>query len=240
MSISDALITAAKQLRTSVNRIDFSSPVQNVYNPLGYAWEPYEMYIRKYGNSKKKGIFLGINPGPFGMAQVGVPFGEIGMVKEWLGIYGKVNKPGKEHPKRPVEGFGCKRSEVSGRRLWGLFAERFGTADTFFRDYFVANYCPLIFFDEDGKNRTPDKLKKEERDTLYAACDKHLVRTVEAMDPKWIIGVGRFAESRAKEALAEQSSTIASIMHPSPSNPAANRGWAKQVTEKLIESGIWR
>ncbi len=39
-----------------------------------------------------------------------------------------------QHPKRPIEGFDCARSEVSGRRLWGWAALRFGSAETFFAE----------------------------------------------------------------------------------------------------------
>jgi len=42
-----------------------------------------------------------MNPGPWGMAQTGVPFGEINAVKDWLGINAEVDKPQKQHPKRP-------------------------------------------------------------------------------------------------------------------------------------------
>ena len=82
-----------------------------------------------------------MNPGPFGMVQTGVPLGEIAAVRDWMGIEATVEKPATENPKRPIEGFACTRSEVSGRRLWGLFAERFGTAEAFFTDHFVANYA---------------------------------------------------------------------------------------------------
>ena len=34
----------------------------------------------------KRVVFLGMNPGPFGMAQVGVPFGEVAAVRDWLRI----------------------------------------------------------------------------------------------------------------------------------------------------------
>ena len=68
----------------------------------------------------------------------------------------------------------ARRSEVSGARLWGAFAARHGTAERFFRERFVANYCPLLFLEESGRNRTPDRLAPPERRALFAACDEHL------------------------------------------------------------------
>src|SRR5205809_753629 len=135
--VSNQLVDAARQLAREVGGLRFRPPVAAVYNPLIYAWAGHELYLRRFGNRRKRVVFLGMNPGPFGMAQTGVPFGEIKAVRDWLGIEAPVDKPGKEHPRRPVQGFSCARSEVSGERLWGLFAERFGNAKSFFAEHFV-------------------------------------------------------------------------------------------------------
>ena len=233
-----ALIAAAQRLSQAVDRLDFAPPVSHVYNPLDYAWAPHEAYLRRFGNGRKRIIFLGMNPGPFGMVQCGVPFGEIAAARDWMGIDEPVGKPAQENPKRPVEGFACQRSEVSGRRLWGLFQQRFGTAEAFFVEHFVANYCPLAFFDH-GRNLTPDKLPAAEADPLYAVCDEHLRDMVRALEPGWLIGIGAFAQERARIALAGLEIRIGKVLHPSPASPAANRGWAEAATRKMVELGIW-
>lgn len=180
-----------------------------------------------------------MNPGPFGMVQCGVPFGEIAAARDWLGVEAPVGKPAQENPKRPIEGYACTRSEVSGRRLWGLFAEEFDNAEAFFAEHFVANYCPLAFFDH-GRNVTPDKLPAHEAAPLYAACDAHLRDLVTAVQAEWVIGIGAFAEARAREALAGMPIRFGRILHPSPASPAANRGWAAAARKQLGELGIWR
>lgn len=233
-----ALIGAARELSAAVDRLPFAPPVSHVYNPLTYAWAPHEIYLRRYGAQRKKVVLLGMNPGPFGMVQCGVPFGEIGAVRDWMAIEAPVDKPAQENPKRPIEGFACERSEVSGRRLWGLFRERFGDAETFFAEHFVANYCPLAFFDN-GRNLTPDKLPVSESAPLYAACDQHLRLLVETLQPEWVVGIGGFAEARAVEALAGTGVKIGRVLHPSPASPAANRGWAEAATRQLTALGIW-
>jgi len=233
------LVDAAEALRDAAGKLLFAQPVAYVYNPLAYAWVPHERYLTKWGAGRKRVLFLGMNPGPWGMAQVGVPFGEISLVRDWVGISGPVEKPPREHPKRPIEGFDCARSEVSGRRLWGYFAERFGTADAFFEDHFVANYCPLVFMEEGGKNRTPDKLPAAEQEELFALCDEHLRASADALESEWVVGVGRFAETRAAEALAGTDVRIGCVLHPSPASPAANRGWAEAAERQLLEQGIW-
>jgi single-strand selective monofunctional uracil DNA glycosylase len=236
---SAKLIRAAQELCSAVGGLRFRAPVAHVYNPLEYAWGLHEAYLRRYGNGPKRIAFLGMNPGPFGMAQTGVPFGEITAVRDWLALRGLVNKPEREHPRRPVEGFACKRSEVSGQRLWGLFAERFGTPRRFFAEHMVLNYCPLAFLEKTGRNRTPDKLSSSERDGLFAACDAHLRAAVAALRPEWLVGIGDFAFKRAQQAFPNDEPKLGRILHPSPASPAANRDWAGVATRQLEELGVW-
>ncbi|HYC36066.1 MAG TPA: uracil-DNA glycosylase family protein [Usitatibacter sp.] len=234
------LIPAALRLRDEIGKLRFALPVAHVYNPLDYAWPAHEEYLRRYGAGRKRVVFLGMNPGPFGMVQTGIPFGEVAAVRDWLGIRAAIGRPGSEHPKRPVTGFDCLRSEVSGRRLWGLFMQRFRTADAFFREHFVVNYCPLAFVESSGRNRTPDKLPPAERAAVFALCDEHVREVARALEPEWVVGVGDFAAKRAELALAGFDLRIARIHHPSPANPAANRDWANIVTAQLRQLGLWK
>ncbi|WP_313952305.1 uracil-DNA glycosylase family protein [Accumulibacter sp.] len=236
--VAETLIAAARQLSTRLATLSFAPPVTHIYDPLTYAWAAHELYLRRYAAGRRRVVFLGMNPGPFGMVQCGVPFGEVAAVRDWLGIAAEVRKPALENPWRPIEGFACTRSEVSGRRLWGLFRERFATADRFFAEHFVANYCPLAFF-ERGRNLTPDKLPAAEAAALQAACDTHLKSLVLALQPEWLIGVGAFAEARASQALAGTGVRIGRVLHPSPASPAANRGWAEAATGQLCALGVW-
>ena len=237
---ASALIAAAHELSATVDAMRFAPPVTHVYNPLDYAGEIHDNYLRRYGEGRKRVVFIGMNPGPFGMAQIGVPFGEINTARDWLGLEGPVGQPAKTNPKRPVEGFACKRSEVSGQRLWGLFRERFGSPDAFFAEHFVANYCPLAFF-EDGRNLTPDKLPVAEQAPLLAACDDHLRSLIDILQPEWVVGIGVWAEQRARSALGEAGKLqFGRILHPSPASPAANRGWSAAASKQLADLGIWQ
>ena len=237
---ADSLILAAQQLKLALQRLRFGAPVSHVYNPLDYAWACYEAYLRRFATGPKRVVFLGMNPGPFGMVQTGIPFGEIRAVRDWLGICLEIGKPPKEHPKRPVGGFACARSEVSGQRLWDLFAQRFGHAETFFNQHFVLNYCPLAFMEQTGRNRTPDKLGAREKALLFAACDRHLRQAVQVLQPEWLIGVGDFARRRAEAVFPDGSPGIGQILHPSPASPAANRNWAAAVTDQLVRLKVWQ
>lgn len=240
MPAEQQLIEAAKRLSAAAEKLRFAPPVTHVYNPLTYAWSAHEQYLARFGASGKEVVFLGMNPGPFGMAQTGVPFGEIAAVRDWMKLDAPIGRPAAEHPRRPVRGLACLRSEVSGRRLWGLFAARFGPPESFFARHFVVNYCPLAFLGRRGENRTPDHLPASEAGPLFQICRAHLRAVLEILRPKWIIGVGAFAEERAQDAAGGLAVKVGRILHPSPASPAANRDWSGQAAAQLQTLGVWK
>lgn len=224
----------------ALKKLRFESSVAYVYNPLEYASEVYFNYWKLFGSGPKQMVFLGMNPGPFGMAQTGIPFGEISMVRDWMKLRGRVSKPEHEHPKRPVQGFDCSRSEVSGRRLWGYFSQIYPRAPDFFKKHFVLNYCPLVFMSATGANITPDKLKAGTRQELESLCDEYLKNCLELLNPVYGVGVGGFAYDRLNS-IRENFGLdyeIRKILHPSPASPAANRDWAGQVRKSLASDGL--
>jgi single-strand selective monofunctional uracil DNA glycosylase len=235
-----SLVSISRELSKRVGQLKFAAPVTHVYNPLDYAREPHEKYLTLWGKGPKRALLLGMNPGPFGMAQTGVPFGDVGMVRDFLGVVGNVERPRLEHPKRPVDGFHCQRGEVSGKRLWSFAQQRFKTPARFFEHFFVVNYCPLAFMEEGGANRTPDKLPKPEQLALFEHCDRALAAIVRELSPEFVIGVGAFATARAKAALLDFTGTLATISHPSPASPKANRGWSELVEKELQDHGLGR
>lgn len=245
-AIDRTLLDAAKVLSRTVGSLDFPAPVAHVYNPLDYAFTAYSAYVRRFGATRKRVVLIGMNPGPFGMVQTGVPFGEVAAVRDWMRIRVATGRPASAHPKRPVEGFGCTRSEVSGRRLWGWAAARSGSADAFFTDWFVLNYCPLAFVEASGRNLTPDRLPAPLQRDLYAACDAHLARALAALAPSWAIGIGDFAAKRVQSVLESnlvdaafaRSVRCGRILHPSPASPVANRGWAEAAERGFAALGV--
>jgi single-strand selective monofunctional uracil DNA glycosylase len=244
--VAGALIGAARELSAALAPLRFAPPVALVLDPLQYARAPYEAYVRRYGATRKRIVLLGMNPGPFGMMQTGVPFGEVAAVRDWMGIVEPVGQPADAHPKRPIEGFACRRSEVSGRRLWAWAAARWGAAERFFADAFVLNWCPLVWLEASGRNRTPAQLPAAELEPVRRACDLHLARALAALAPEWAIGVGGFAERRLRAVLEgdaldgafARTVRVGQILHPSPASPAANRGWAEAVDAGLARLGI--
>ncbi|MBN2526580.1 MAG: single-stranded DNA-binding protein [Deltaproteobacteria bacterium] len=219
-------------LASSVNALSFAPPVTYVYNPLVYARDAHAKYVKKYARSNVV-LWVGMNPGPFGMAQTGVPFGDVTMVRDFLRIKGKLANLPLQHPKRPIEGFDCPRSEVSGTRLWGYAKDQFLTPAAFFKQFYVVNYCPLVFMGETGKNITPDKLPGAEREALFKYCDLALRKVAQAINARFALGVGAFAKGACERALNGLDIPVGQILHPSPASPAANRGWAEAAHKQL-------
>jgi single-strand selective monofunctional uracil DNA glycosylase len=237
-STEAGILAAADDLARRCDAMRFGGAVAYVYNPLTYARAGHSAYVERFASSRRRIVLVGMNPGPFGMAQTGVPFGHVGFVRDWMKIDARIERPAHEHPKRPVLGFACTRSEVSGARLWGWAEARFGPAPSFFRDFLVLNYCPLAFVEESGRNLTPDKLAASERAALFAACDETLARCVDALEPEWLIGIGGFAAGRVAGLAESRAIGTGAVPHPSPASPAANRGWNAAMESALTNLGV--
>lgn len=232
-----SLVQVTQAAAAELDRLTFSPPVACVYNPLDYAWDLHRQWLERFGRGPKEVLLVGMNPGPFGMVQTGVPFGEVEAVRSWLGLTGAVRQPANVHKKRPVQGLACSRSEISGKRLWGWAAQRFVTPQRFLQRFFVTNYCPLAFVGESGANLTPDKLAKAETAPLFRICDRLLVQVVESLRPRYVVGVGAFAAARAQAVLGD-GVRVGRIPHPSPASPAANLGWERLADEAFAALGI--
>ena len=215
--------------------------VEAVYNPYRYARAPADAYLRRFATGPRRVLLFGMNPGPWGMAQNGVPFGEVHAVRDFLGIDEPIGRPAHEHPKRPVTGMACTRSEVSGRRVWSLLRDRYGTARAALSDLHVMNFCPLVFMGENGRNLTPDRLPPAEREPLIAACRQHLVEVLELLQPEHIVGIGVWAEKQALLAAEAWSgeARVSRVLHPSPASPLSNQDWPGTATRQLEEAGVW-
>ncbi len=238
-STPGSLLRIARDLRREADRLEFGPPVTHVYDPLDYAWEPHRRYIERYGHGRRPVLLVGMNPGPYGMAQTGVPFGDVAMVRDWMGITGRVRLPSREHPKRPVRGFDCERREVSGSRLWGWARDTFNTPERFFERFFVYNYCPLSFMEETrAQPHTGPACRRRSATACSRSCDRALARVIDRLEPDHVIGIGKFAESRARAVVGGRSVRVGHLLHPSPASPAANRDWAKKAARALREAGI--
>ncbi|XP_006616530.1 single-strand selective monofunctional uracil DNA glycosylase [Apis dorsata] len=238
-NISEQVLSVERDLVIELGKITFHSPIEYVYSPLEYAFNIHTMYVQKYCNTVKKILFLGMNPGPWGMSQTGVPFGEISMVRDWLKIYGPVGKPVKEQPNRKITGFQCNRSEISGKRLWGLFQKLCGSPEKFFQQAYIHNYCPIALMKKNGCNITPAEIKGSEIQILQSSCDKALLDIIKIIKAEIVIGIGGYAEKRAQFVIQSSKLPIKVLCLPHPSPRAVNnKNWNEKATKKLSEFGL--
>ena len=237
MTTGTALVHVAARLRDGMAGLRFDAPVEHVYNPLEYAWAPHCEYLERYGRGRRDVLLVGMNAGYFGMAQTGVPFGDVQMVRDWLRIEARVERPKHEHPIRPIEGFACRRREVSGQRLWEWARHAFGTPERFFAHFFVLNYCPLCFLSSTGANVALDKLPVASRRRLFDICDRALRDAASELGVRFAIGLGSFATERAGAVLGERL-ICGGAPHSSPANARVGQHWAREMDRALAKVGV--
>lgn len=235
---NELLIKRTKKFAQDIDKVKSIIPDNLfVYNPLKYAGDMHLQFIERYAIKNTKVLFLGMNPGPFGMTQNGIPFGEGSFVRDYFKFDGIIKQPKKQLPSRPIQGLACPRSEVSGLRFWSLMQEHYGSADKLVGEIYVSNYCPLVFLEKTNraKNITPDKLPKENRDIITELCDTYLWDAVDIIQPEYLVGIGKYAEKKLKN----DKYPYSSILHPSPASPLANKGWGERATAQLKVLKIW-
>ncbi|XP_043254981.1 single-strand selective monofunctional uracil DNA glycosylase [Colletes gigas] len=239
VDISEQLLSLESNLASELRKIKFGLPVKYVYSPLEYAYDTHKMYVKAYCCTAKKILFLGMNPGPWGMSQTGVPFGEIKMVRDWLKICGPVGKPDKEQPDRKITGFQCTRTEISGKRLWGLFQKLCGKPEKFFEHAYLHNYCPIALMDTKGRNITPAEIKGPEQINLQSSCDNALADAIRLLKVEILIGIGGYAEKRALRVVQSHNLHVKVLCLPHPSPRAVNnKNWDEKAESKLREFGL--
>ena len=123
MNTVDQLKQAARRLSAACDEAITGLEASGAVAPartLDYAWAHHELFLDQWGGLGATTLLLGMNPGPWGMAQTGVPFEATEVAKSFLRISQTTQHPDQRHPKRPIVGLGLERQEVSGTRLWNL------------------------------------------------------------------------------------------------------------------------
>lgn len=242
--MNSSVLKITTRLRDRASKICFEHKVGWYYNPLDYAWPVHRAYKESLCNPSGRALLVGMNPGPWGMGQTGVPFGDPQIVGDWMGL-GKdfvIKKPASERDSRPVNGFDSERREGSGQRLYGFLKECFGNLKNFFEANFVISYCPLLMFTPEAKNLTPPNLLKKEKKKIYSICDPYLKDMINIYSPEVLVGIGKFATERLREVSPSDGDDIFRIPHPSPANPEATRNggsyWRSRVKKVLTEANL--
>ena len=113
------------------------------YNPLNYAWNVHEEYLRRMGGLGAKNGGSWNESGTSWMGQMGIPFAATSVVRDLLGISGiPVNQPNTPDERRPVIGLEYHKEEVSGTRLWGLLNDHMAMLTRLHPEFSLVNHCP--------------------------------------------------------------------------------------------------
>jgi len=137
-----------------------------VWNP-GLYGEPWHSRFRRcYPPAARPLVLFGLNPGPYGMAQTGIPFTDIrrlvsalpALVAELRNAGKRLEVPGLAPVSLPP--YLSRTFEASSVRVYRFLERSWGDAERGWREVVAANPCPLLFIDtETGKNRTPADLR---------------------------------------------------------------------------------
>ncbi len=219
MDKASLILELSESLSSELEKVDWEF-AGIVCNPLVYAWENYAEYVRMSVSNSSIILFLGMNPGPYGMMQTGVPFGDINAVKNYLKISGTVLEPECNPPHKRVEGMKISRGEISGQKFWKM-ASTYGSPEEFFAVASVFSFCPLAFIDG-RRNITPDELPVSDRKTIDRICGSSLSALLDILSPSRCIALGHYAEKRL---LSSGVDAPVYFPHPSPRNPKSMEFW---------------
>ncbi|KAI8130772.1 Single-strand selective monofunctional uracil-DNA glycosylase [Lucilia cuprina] len=226
------------ELNENLCHYQTGNEITHIYNPVEYAAQLHCEYLRHYLKGTKILLFIGMNPGYDGMGQTGIPFGNITTVRDIMGLTGTVNQPPAVHPKRPVKGLASTREEPSGKRLWTLFKELSnGSLDTFFKQCFVHNFCPLVFFNSNGNNITPSELKGPYKQQIRNECLRTTEQVLQLIQPKIIVAIGNYVYDTLKASEYCKSKHLLRLAHPSPRS-LNNNNWPEKAEKFLAEEDL--
>ena len=172
------------------------------------------------GAGPREILFVGMNPGPFGMAQNGVPFGDTAMVRDWLGIEAPVERPRREHPKRPVLGLRMTRGEVSGARLWGWARGAFRDSGAILPARLRVELLPTFLHGGERAERHPRQAAPRRARAPVRGLRRCTRRgRSPTSGPVIVVGIGAFAAWRAAPLAEAAGAGVRRRPPPEPREP---------------------
>ena len=228
-----------------------------VWNPGRYGERWHRRFRETYPPGPNPVLLLGLNPGPYGMGQTGIPFTDIRRLESDLPELAarlrtdgeSIGLPGLAPPdlRRRLD----RTFESSSIRVYRFLRLAGGSAGAGWRRVVAANPCPMLFM-EGTVNRTPADLRRalrkrggrlervtarlEECDQLRRECAREAVRVLE---PRGVILLGR----NIQEALAGDPSLgavpggVLAWEHPARAVPDA---WAGGLVRAVRRRGWWK
>ena len=222
--IAGELLAAASRLRHELRGLRFGPPVSHVYDPLDYARRGYESYVRAFANAPKRVLFVGMNPGPVrdGADRRAVRRRPDGAR---LAAASRRRSAGRRPSTRSDR---CRASRVRAARS----AAPASGAPSRSASASRSASSPTTSSRTTARSRSSRRAAAIARPTscpsasarrCFAPATRTCAGWCAALEPEWVIGIGAFAEARAREALP--GARVGRITHPSPANPRAQENW---------------
>jgi single-strand selective monofunctional uracil DNA glycosylase len=225
-----------------------------VLNPGRYGERWHARFRRAYPMSPRPLLVFGLNPGPYGMAQTGVPFTDLkrlesalpGLWKDLVASGEPVTRPGLAPPS--LARHLTRTFESSSVRVYRFLERAYGRPELALREVVFVNPCPLLFIDpETGANRTPADLPRALRarkaaELVHAFEELRRATVLEAvaeLEPRGAILLGRDVAAAVGEALraALGARSVVEWEHPARAVPET---WSRGLADELRKRGLLR
>ncbi len=228
-----------------------------IWNPGLYGETWHARFRRLYRPGQHPLVVFGLNPGPYGMAQTGIPFTDIrrlvsalpDLAAELRGRGERVEPPGLAPP--GLRPYLSRSFESSAVRVYRFLKKGWGGAERGWTEVVVANPCTLLFIDPaEGKNRTPAdlaraaRLRGSGRDQVRELVESFgrirircAVESIEALSPRGAILLGKDVQAALGPALRRilGEARVIPWEHPARAVPES---WASGLLSALRRRGL--
>jgi single-strand selective monofunctional uracil DNA glycosylase len=215
-----------------------------VLDPSRYGERWHAPFRRLYPPRARPLLVFGLNPGPYGMAQTGIPFTDLKRLAQGLPRLAAELARSGERLSLPglapssLQPFLTRTFESSSVRVHRFLRLAHGSAERAFREVVFVNPCPLLFIDRAlGENRTPADLPR----ALRAGVDEARVEVVSVavarLRARGAIVLGRDAAAALSVPLRARLGERAVVEweHPARAVPDI---WARGLLAALRRRGL--
>jgi single-strand selective monofunctional uracil DNA glycosylase len=228
-----------------------------IWNPGLYAASWHALFRKEYPASAGCILVFGLNPGPYGMAQTGIPFTDLKRLREHLPRLAKglerrgCSLAGVGLAPRSLRPYLSRTFESSAVRVYRFLSRGWGSAEDGWRSVVVANPCSLLFMDAAGENRTPADLVgavsrrtgslvaarrlRERCNALRRLAAREAVRV---LSPRGVVLLGKDAQRAMQTGIAPLLGPDSILGWEHPARAVPDR-WAMGLLEEIKRRG-WK
>jgi len=208
-----------------------------VWNPALYALDIYQEYLTKFPPEPGAILALGLNPGPYGMAQTGIPFTDCRTASGALGM--EMTIPGKAPDDlisrlKKANGKWRGTYERSSLGMYRFLILAWGDIKTAYRNWFVGNPCPLLFLDPERWNVTPADPRLRRMKEVGELRQRAVIGFSEILNPRGIVCFGKDVAKAVGEVAIRQVGPDRVVFYEHPARAVPEK-WAAGLLQELTQ-----